>query len=94
MNPHYRPLFIAMDAYEKTEYRCFVSECFLTPAETEWVICVRPTTENVRSLDRHACVYLHLSSDEVREIYDQGALTATVIRTIDNALRPVSYKKE
>jgi hypothetical protein len=44
----YSALFKAIDDYVRVEHRCFVSE--LDPSQTEWVICVRPTNENARTL--------------------------------------------
>ena len=86
MHPQYVALFAAIDEYVKAHHRCFVAECFLNPSETEWVICIRPTTENARPHDRYACKYFRLSLKEAEEVCAAKAVGPKLIEKIDCGL--------
>jgi hypothetical protein len=81
-----RVCFSVFDEYLRAQHNCFVSEWFLNAARTEWVLCVRPTAANARSLDRYAYKYLPFTLKEVDEICAANALSTALKRRIDNAL--------
>src|SRR5258706_272142 len=55
MHPQYTALFTTIDKYVRARHRCFIAE--LDFSQTKWVMCIRPTEENIRDLARavHAC---------------------------------------
>jgi len=94
MNPckRYTLLFTTIDTYLRARHRCFVAECFLNSAETEWVICARPTEENTRTLVRgvYACKYFSLSLEETAELCAANGLVSSLWGRIDHELRSIA----
>jgi len=91
MHPQYSSLFKAIDDYVRVEHRCFVSE--LDPSQTEWVICVRPTNENTRTLDRYACKYFRLTLQEAGEVCTSNTLSSVLRLRIDSDLHLITDRQ-
>jgi hypothetical protein len=90
MHPQYKALFAAIDQYVRAQHHCFVAELFFWT--TDWVICIRPTEENIRalSLDVYACKYFRLSQKEAEAVCDADALGSTLKERIDRELLSIS----
>jgi hypothetical protein len=92
MNPQYSTLFKAIDDYIRAEHSWFVAECDLYPAQSEWVICTRPTNENVRALalDVYACKYFSLTLQEAEEVCTSNTLNSALRSRIDRDLHAIT----
>jgi len=92
MNPQYSTLFKAIDDYIRAEHSCFVAECDLYPSQSEWVICARPTNENVRALalDIYACKYFRLTLQEAEEVCTSNTLNSALRSRIDRDLHAIT----
>ena len=90
MNPQHPLLFKIVDDYVRAEHACFVSECFVNQLRTEWVICVRPTNESARTLDRYACKYFRLTLQEVEELCTFNAISSALSSRIDRELHSMT----
>jgi hypothetical protein len=93
MHSQYSALFKAIDDYVRVEHRCFVSECFLNPSHTGWMICVRPTNENARTLDRYACKYLRLTLQEAEEVCTSNTLSSMLRLRVDSDLQLITDRQ-
>jgi hypothetical protein len=89
MHPQYVALFTAIDEYVKVHHHCFVAECFLGASETEWVICIRPASDNRGALarDRYACKYFRVSLKEAEEVCTANIVGTNLTEKIDRELR-------
>jgi hypothetical protein len=87
MHPQHSNLFTTFDKYVRTRYRCFIAE--LDFSSTNWVMCIRPTEENIRALarDAYACTYFSLSLEEAEEVSKANALGPKLMERIDRELR-------
>jgi hypothetical protein len=83
----YAILFTTIDSYVRARHRCFVAE--LDFGTTHWAVCIRPTNENTRPLDRFACKYLRISSEEAAEICAADGLGSSLWERIDLDLRSI-----
>ena len=90
MNSESAALFAAIDDYIRRTHLCFVSECDLNRDSTMWAICIRPTNENPRVLDRYACKYIDVSLQEARQISTSRTLTSALRQKIDSDLDPIT----
>jgi len=90
MKHQYGLLFKVFDDYVRTNHRCFVSECFLSRSEREWLICVQPLKENARIVHRYAYKYFMLSLQEVATVCSETALTPVLMKRIDEGLVLIS----
>jgi hypothetical protein len=86
MIPQYTTLFTEVDDYVRRSHQCFVAECFLIRENTMWAICVRPTNENPRILDRYACKYIQVTLKEAEEISTSKTLGPDLRQKIDSDL--------
>jgi hypothetical protein len=93
MNPQYFALFKAVDDYVRAAHHCFVSECDLNQPRKEWAICVRPTNENTRTLDRYARKYFQLTLQEVEEICTSNTLSSVLKSRIDSDWRLITDRQ-
>ena len=86
MHPEYSALFTTIDKYVRMRHCCFVAE--LDFSRPEWVMCIRPTTENIRALARntYACKYISLSLEEAEEVSSANALGPKLMERIDREL--------
>jgi len=66
--------FEVIDAYSRSQYRCFVSEMFPNETATEYVLCFRPVDAQMESPNRYACQYARIKNDEVRSVGAIGVL--------------------
>jgi hypothetical protein len=59
--------------YVRTRHRCFVAELYFS--RPKWVMCIRPTQENIRAIARDAsgCKYISLSLEEADEVASANA---------------------
>jgi|HubBroStandDraft_2_1064218.scaffolds.fasta_scaffold200377_3 hypothetical protein len=90
MHPQYEALFTTIDKYVRARHHCFVAE--LSHSQTKWVLCIRPTEENIRalSLDVYACKYFSLSLEEVDDICAAAnALGPKLAEKIDHELHSI-----
>jgi hypothetical protein len=87
MHPQYSALFTTLAEYVGTRHRCFVAE--LDFSRTKWVMCIRPTEENVHALERtvYACKYFSFSVEEADGICRGNALGSNLMERIDRELR-------
>ena len=87
MHPQHSALFTTSDKYVRTRHRCFVAE--LDFSQTKWVMCIRPTEENIRALARdvYACKYFSPSLEEADEVCTANALGSKLMERIDRELR-------
>lgn len=93
MNSQYRALFNAIDEYVRTRHHCFVAECFLNPrSQSEWFICIRPTKDNVHSVDEQACKYFRLSLTEAEEVCTAHGLSDPLMGRIDGDLHSITER--
>ena len=83
----YAILFTTIDTYVRARHHCFVAE--LDFGTIDWAVCIRPTEENTRTLDRYACKYLRLSLEEVAELCAANGLNSGLWQRIDNELRSI-----
>jgi hypothetical protein len=83
MNPQRPALFTIIDKYVRTQHRCFVAE--LDFSRPKWVMCIRPTEENIRALARdvYACKYINFSLEEADEVASGNALGLKLRERID-----------
>jgi hypothetical protein len=90
MNPQHAALFTAIDQYVRAQHHCFVAELDLW--QTEWVICIRPTEENIhaRSLDVYACKFFRLLTKDAGEVCAASTLGSKLMERIDRELRSIS----
>lgn len=77
----------------KTQHRCYVAECFLNPSRPEWLICVRPTKDNSRDLNRSASKYIYLSMEQAVEICATNALSTSLAEKIDAELDSLTGRR-
>ena len=86
MHPHHSNLFTTFDKYVRTRHRCFIAE--LDFSSTQWVMCIRPTAENIRAFtqDVYTCKYISLSSEEAEEVSKANALGPKLMERIDREL--------
>jgi hypothetical protein len=92
MHPQHPALFAIIDKYVRTRHRCFVAE--LDFSRSKWVMCIRPTEENTRSLgrDAYACKYISLSLEEADEVASENALELKLMERIDRDLIRLGIK--
>ena len=83
MHPQYTALFTTIDTYVRTRHCCFVVE--LDFSQTKWVVCIRPTEENIPALARdvYACKYFSLSQEEADEVCAANAVGSKLMERID-----------
>ena len=86
MHPQHSALFTIIDKYVRTRHRCFVAE--LDFSRPKWVMCIRPTEENIRALalDAYAYKYISLSLEDADEISSANALGPKLMERIDREL--------
>ena len=86
MHPQRSALFTIIDKYVRTQHRCFVAE--LDFSRPKWVMCIRPTEENIRALARdvYACKYISFSLEEADEVASGNALGLKLMERIDHEL--------
>jgi len=86
MHPQRSALFTKIDKYVRTQHRCFVVE--LDFSRPKWVMCIRPTEENIRALTRdlYACKYISFSLEEADEVASGNALGLKLMERIDREL--------
>lgn len=96
MHPHYNALFVAVDKYLRSSRGCFVAECFLDGSESEWILCARPTNENLgaHSLGRNAFKYFRLSVEDAEQIYVYRKIGQHLKNWIDAELHAISIAGE
>jgi hypothetical protein len=90
MNPQNAAVFKVIDDYVRLEHRCFVSECDQNTSRAEWVICLRPTVDNTRPLDRYACKYFRLTQQEADELCKSNGLSPALKAKIDIDLQAIT----
>jgi hypothetical protein len=90
MHPQYTALFTTVDKYLRARHHCFVAE--LDFSDTKWVMCIRPTEENIHALgrDAYACKYISLSLEEADEVCAANALGSTLKERFDRELLSIS----
>ena len=79
-------LFELLDNYAKSQHHCFLTELFMNQDHTRYFVCFRPRGPLRDESERFACVYLQIDLEEARTIYSQRAITATVVRDMDEKL--------
>ena len=86
MHPQHSALFTTVDKYVRIRHRCFVAE--LDFSGPKWVMCIRPTEENIRALalDTYACKYISFSLEEADEVASGTALGLKLMERIDREL--------
>jgi hypothetical protein len=90
MNSESAALFTAVDDYVRLSHLCFVSECDPNRDNTMWTICIRPTNENSRVLDRYACKYIDVTLREAQEISTSRTLSSAFRQKIDSDLDAIT----
>jgi hypothetical protein len=79
-------LFELLDDYARSRHHCFLTELFMNKDRTAYSVCFRPRGSLRDESERFACVYLQIDLEEARNIYSQRAITATVVRDMDEKL--------
>ena len=90
MNSESAALFTAVDDYVRRSHLCFVAEWDLNRDNTMWAICIRPTNENPRVLDRYACKYIDVTLQEAQEISTSRTLSSALKQKIDRDLDAIT----
>ena len=90
MNSESAALFTAIDDYVRRSHLCFVSECDLNRDNTMWAICIRPTNENPRYVDRYACKYIDVTFQEAQELSTSRTLSSALRQKIDSDLDAIT----
>jgi hypothetical protein len=66
MTPDETTFFQLLDAYARTRHRCFLAEMTLWTEELGYNLCFRPLDVFENSPARYACMYLKVSTEQVK----------------------------
>ena len=77
--------FEQIDRYARKQHLCFLTEMFLKPDKTEYILCFRPT-EAASNPDRYACRYLRLETGAIEKLEQAKELSDPVKALLDKEL--------
>ena len=79
--------FKMLDEYSKTRHRCFLAEMTLNAAEAHYSLCFRPTAICKESPNRYACLYLHISIEDLKTAGQERVLSGSITQMLDKELQ-------
>jgi len=75
--------FRLLDAYARTQHRCFLAEMDLRTEELGYSVCFRPLDVTENSSSRYACKYLRVSTEHVKAASSRQQLPSSFVDQLD-----------